>query len=155
MEREIFARSYHLIAKKDGLKISFISFKNISIQYDKYAEAANQVLTTLEPFFKGPMSIKHIVGSIGTLRENLEKELKFQFGQCIDNNLLADYPVLAEELKSFISKKYYYFLDNTFRNEEIKELTDLTGKTANVLCELKYKAYKHFLQQQQEGIHLT
>ncbi len=151
LDREIFAYCYQHSGEKENMKSCFISYRAISEQYEKYVKPANLIMNTLEPFYSSKVTIEQVSAGISTLRDHYEKQLKRQFSECIDNGYFNDNPELIEALRKFIPKKYYYFFDNQFRNEELEELTNLTIKTANALSESKYKCYKQFLVQQLTG----
>lgn len=121
-------------------------------RYDDYFQAAKGVLNSINPFYAGNSSIADVRSAVEGLKAVHEKKLKEVF-----RNLVADKLITSEAKNNLLNRlaifdeaNYEYFAFDTFRNEELQELSDLTVKVADELNSIKFKSFKSLLVKQLE-----
>lgn len=149
-DRESFVYFYNSSnGHAETVKSNYIHYSVLYKEYEEYAEVANAVLRTINPFYEGGLSIDDIKQSISGLKVVHEKKLKEFFKKLLNGKVINNEPDnLADRIAVFNDKDYVYFAFDSFLNEELNELSELTMKVAEELTRRKFSWYKKILEDQ-------
>ncbi len=133
----------------ETLKSNYIYYSVLYKEFEEYAEVANAIFRTITPFYEGGLSNEDIKQSVSGLKAIHEKKLKEFFKKLLNDKVIINESTnLADRIAAFNNKEYVYFSFDTFRDEELNELSDLTLKVADVLTNRKFMCYKKMLEEQ-------
>jgi hypothetical protein len=122
-------------------------------EFEEYAEIANAVLKTIDPFYMGGLTFDDVKQSVSMLKAVHEKKLKEFFTKLLSRSLITnESDNLAHRVEAFIKTDYVYFAFDTFREEELNELRELTTSVAGQLTTRKFKWFKKMLEDQLQYI---
>ncbi|MEP6952220.1 MAG: M48 family metallopeptidase [Ginsengibacter sp.] len=150
LDREAFVFFYNNSKEHAAeLKNNYIYYCILYKQYNDYAEIANAIFQNINPFYSGQLSIENVKQSVEAIKTIHEKNLKQFFKRLLDDKVITnEHGNLAELVKAFHDTDYVYFAFDAFKNEELKELSELTMKVANELTSRKFSCYKKLLEDQ-------
>lgn len=125
-------------------------YNAVSAACAAYIEVTNQTIDTLQPLYQPQLTEEAVWRVVNTLKENCEPALKSKFRQAIDSGIIKsrEEDPLKEQLESFISKSYVYFVSGSFNNNELEELDTLQRRVAIEWNEYRFSCYKELLQGQ-------
>lgn len=150
LDREAFIFFYNNSkGHKEEIKADYLNYFLFYKQYEDYAEIANEVLSIINPFYYGQHTIEDIKQGVQVLKALHERKLKQFFATLIENKIISNESEnLSDRMKAFVNSNYNYFVFDAFREEELKELSELTLKVADELNDQKFKPYKKLLEDQ-------
>ncbi len=150
LDKESFIFFYNSCnGHKDEIKNNYVYYTILYKQFDAYAEIANAVFRILNSFNRGGLKIEEVKQSISGLKAVHEKKLKEFFRKLLDDTVITnEIDNLADRIKTFCSKDFVYFAFDSFKNDELSELSELTIKVADELTSRKFKWYKKMLEDQ-------
>ena len=141
---------------KDEIKSDYLKYSLLYKQYEDYAEIANGVLSIINPFYYGQNKMEDIKQTVQALKTLHEKRLKQFFTKLLENKAISnESETLSDRMKSFVNSNYNYFVFDSFRDEELKELSELTLKVAEEINDQKFKPYKKLLEDQLKFIEVS
>jgi Zn-dependent protease with chaperone function len=129
---------------RNELVAAYRRFSSEHLRCEEYNTLVGNLLARIRPFFSRKLTQADVHDILGQLRRNEEAQLKKSLQQLLDDNVL-DSP---EPVRTFLTKKYAYFLDGKFLNNELNELTGLAVKTAEQLNHRRFTSYKAMLELQ-------
>ena len=93
-------------------------------EFEDYAEVANAVFQTINPFYRGGLTLEDVKQSVKGLKGIHEKKVKDFFKKLLNDQVITNESNnLADRVAAFNNKNYTYFAFDTFKNEELNELT--------------------------------
>lgn len=136
-----------------GLSEAYNAFKAITEKYDAYVVSVNELLSSLEPFYKGGLTIEEVHTIVARLKEVHERNLKKQLQQLLEDGIICkeENVKLYNEIQSFLEKDYCYFANNNFIDEELSSLQNITIQSADAFYRFKFRQYKQLLEMQLSG----
>ena len=119
-------------------------------KYNTYEEAVNTLLASLEPLYKGGLSIEEVYQRVKQIKDIHEPHLKKHL-----NILLKDAVITKEKnaglfsrVNDFLQKDYRYFFNDEFKNDELNTLTTIAVNAADACNDYRFRQYKYMLDQQ-------
>lgn len=152
-DKETFVFFYHHSKDKAEIKNNYLYYAILYKEFEEYAEIANAVLKTIDPFYMGGLTFDDVKQSVSMLKAVHEKKLKEFFTKLLSRSLITnESDNLAHRVEAFIKTDYVYFAFDTFREEELNELRELTTSVAGQLTTRKFKWFKKMLEDQLQYI---
>jgi hypothetical protein len=150
LDKEAFVFFYnHSNGHKEELREDYLNYSLWCKQFEEYTDIANGVLTTINPFYYGQHTIDDIKQAVEVLKTVHEKKLKQIFTRLIEKNVISNESEnLSDRMKLFVNSNYDYFVFDSFKNEELNELSELTLRIADEINHQKFKPYKKLLENQ-------
>lgn len=134
----------------EDLKGQYQEMLELTKKEDDYINVANEVFNTIDPFYRGGLTLEEIQLTIGRLKTEVEPALKRSFEKMLLDGYLAEthHPEIFKAVQTFNQSNYTYFVANEFINKELEELSRLTLAIAEEWNELKFAQYKLLLEKQ-------
>lgn len=121
--------------------------------YEDYSAIVNSIFETINPFYRGGLTLEDIKQSVQGLKAIHEKKLKTFYKKLLDDKVInSDSNKLADRIATFINNDYAYFVPDKFNNEELSELHELIVTVAEELTQRKLRWYKKMLEEQLQYI---
>jgi Zn-dependent protease with chaperone function len=149
-DKESFVFFYHHSKdKKEEMKNNYLHYAILYKEFEDYAEIANAVFKTIDPFYQDRLTFDDVKQSVSVLKAVHEKRLKEFFTKLLSRSVITNESNnLADRIEAFIKNDYVYFAFDTFREEELNGLRDLATEVAGELTTRKFKWYKKMLEDQ-------
>lgn len=138
---------------KDHVLNNYLHYKILYKEYEDFAEVANAIFNTVNPFYNARLTLDDVKQSVSVLKAVHEKKLKDYLMQLLNKNVINnEHDKLADRIIAFNNSNYIYFAFDTFRKEELNELSGLILKVADKLTDRKFQWYKKMLEEQLQFI---
>ena len=106
----------------------------------------NATIELIAPFYSDENltheTVTTIITELKSVKEPAFKAFLVRWLEVCD---LTDNPGLREKARAFIGKEYYYFIDNSFMNNELEEYNSLMRETWLAVSLHKFSLYKKML----------
>lgn len=150
LDKEAYRYFLDVAANKDEVRRHYGHFQSISRRYGDFANLVNEMLNGVQPLYEGGLTREQVQGIIRAIKSKYEPGLNKAYRSLMEDGLIsqAEDADLHKALIAFLEKDYRYYIDGKFQNNELGELRGLGIRTANLLNERKFAAYRRLLEQQ-------
>lgn len=151
LDKDVFIFFKKRVSDLDNL---YTEFKILSEKVDDYTRNVNDLFHEMQPLYKGGLTLEQIRTTINILKNTYERKLKQQLAILMEEKIISSEKnqKLYDDADSFRQKKYAYFSNEKFINDELNTLRNIAVQTANAYHDYKFKQFKNLLEEQLAGL---
>jgi Zn-dependent protease with chaperone function/uncharacterized membrane protein (DUF485 family) len=133
-------------ALSENVLENYRRWKQAQALYEAYVQLVNGLLQKIRPFYQAGLTLDEVRSMLADLKKD-ERELKRKYRELYDAGILSapDNQTLHTRVQLFLEKDNPYFIDKSFRNDELDELKALAIDVANAFNRFQFKSYKKLL----------